>query len=604
MIHVSSSNVIIYIKKGIVTMKKQAIALALAASMTATLVGCGEKDPKETTTANATQAPSGTEATKATEGGNNNTTTVADPGTKAETPEFSNGKFKETKKIRVEVYDRSPEGGTDAADNMYTDYIKKGMLEDHNVEVEFVKVPRWTEGQELNNLLSAGTAPDICVTYDYPTIQNYANRGGVLDMAPFLNDYKADCQNLWTWLGDTNINWNKDPKTGTIWAIEGKRATSNRIVTFIRKDWLDKLGLKEPTTKEEFEKCLVAFRDNASTLLGDDADKMIPYSVSYDVGWRAGTLIESFIDPNISDRDYYVNGFDDRKFTMPGTKDAIKLLNKWYNDGLMWKDFALYGADDATEDNNMKAGFVGAITHNWDYVFRNGDKSINAELKNLVGADAKFVAIDPFEDKNGTHTKFVTSTAGDRKLFFPATCKEPLACLMYLDWISDPEHIQFLQLGEEGVGHEKSADGKYYITKKIEGGNKAFMNSGSNIDLTITCNGLRLATEEATTLTTANSYAENDPALVAGADKIAKTNMRYDKNVAVGAIEAEDGQGQILGDKRNAAFQKAVVCKPDQFDSVWDENMADYMTSGGQEIHDERDEAWVKTYGDVSSLPQ
>ena len=49
---------------------------------------------------------------------------------------------------------------------------------------------------------------------------------------------------------------------------------------------------------------------------------------------------------------------------------------------------------------------------------------------------------------------------------------------------------------------------------------------------------------------------------------------------------------------------QAVVCKPDQFDSVWDENMADYMTSGGQEIHDERDEAWVKTYGDVSSLPQ
>ena len=58
---------------------------------------------------------------------------------------------------------------------------------------------------------------------------------------------------------------------------------------------------------------LIAFHDNAELLLGADASKMVPYSVSYDVGWRAATLIESFLDPNMSDREYYINGFDDRK---------------------------------------------------------------------------------------------------------------------------------------------------------------------------------------------------------------------------------------------------------------------------------------------------
>ena len=53
---------------------------------------------------------------------------------------------------------------------------------------------------------------------------------------------------------------------------------------------------------------IIAFRDNAETLLGADADKMIPYSVSFDVGWRAALLIESFIDPDVSDYEYYVNG--------------------------------------------------------------------------------------------------------------------------------------------------------------------------------------------------------------------------------------------------------------------------------------------------------
>ena len=161
---------------------------------------------------------------------------------------------------------------------------------------------------------------------------------------------------------------------------------------------------------------------------------MIPYSVSYDVGWRAATLIESFLDPNMSDREFYINGFDDRKLTENGTKDAIKLLNKWYNMGLLWDDFALYGSGDTTEDSMMKAGYVGAFTHNWDYPFRNGEDSINANLQRQVGENAKFVAIDCFEDKNGTYTKFVSSTAGDRKIFFPTTNDEPLACLLSVSY--------------------------------------------------------------------------------------------------------------------------------------------------------------------------
>ena len=82
-------------------------------------------------------------------------------------------------------------------DNFYTDYIKEGMLRDHNVEVEFVPVPRWTEGEVINNLLAANQAPDISVTYSYPTIQTYANMGGVLDLAPYLEENKDLLPDLW-----------------------------------------------------------------------------------------------------------------------------------------------------------------------------------------------------------------------------------------------------------------------------------------------------------------------------------------------------------------------------------------------------------------------
>ena len=513
--------------------------------------------------------------------------------------EIVDGKFTTTRHITVEVYDRGNDGGSDPTNNMYTDYIKKGMLEDHNVEVEFVKVPRWTEVEEINNLLAAQKAPDICVTYSYPTIQTYADMGGVMDLSTLLEENKDLAPNLWGWLQENNIYWDRDPVDGTIWAIEARLATSNRVLTFVRQDWLDALGLEAPTTTEEFEAMLYAFKERASELPVDDASKVVPYSVSYDVGWRAATLIESFLDPNISDREYYINGFDDRKITQNGTKEAVRLLNKWYNDGLMWDNFALYGSGDTTEDDNMKAGYVGVFTHNWDYPFRNGVDSINANLARNVGPDAKYVAIDPFTSSDGSHTKFVPGPV-DRKVFFPLTNDEPLACLLYLDWISDPEHIEYLQIGDEGVTHKVLESG---AIQTMAATGDAIMNSGMNIDYTITCNGLKLADPEKTQLSKAYNYAEIDPEIVAQADTYAQTDLHFIKNVNVGAIEAEAGIGDTLSSKRDQMFDQAVVAAPDQFDAVWDEFMEDYLSSGGQDIIDERTEKWEEFFGDAEMLP-
>lgn len=513
--------------------------------------------------------------------------------------EIVDGKFTTTRHITVEVYDRGNDGGSDPTNNMYTEYIKKGMLEDHNVEVEFVKVPRWTEVEEINNLLAAQKAPDICVTYSYPTIQTYADMGGVMDLSELLEENKDLAPNLWGWLTENNIYWDRDPVDGTIWAIEARLATSNRVLTFVRQDWLDALGIAAPTTTEEFEAMLYAFKERASELPVDDASKTIPYSVSYDVGWRAATLIESFLDPNISDREYYINGFDDRKVTQNGTKEAVRLLNKWYNDGLLWDNFALYGSGDTTEDDNIKAGYVGVFTHNWDYPFRNGVDSINANLARNIGPDAKFVAIDPFTSSDGSHTKFVPGPV-DRKVFFPLTNDEPLASLLYLDWISDPEHIEYLQIGEEGVTHQVLESG---AIQTMAATGDAIMNSGMNIDYTITCNGLKLADPEKTQLSKAYNYAEIDPEIVAQADTYAQTDLHFIKNVNVGAIEAEAGIGDTLSSKRDQVFDQAVVAPVDQFDAVWDEFMEDYLSSGGQDIIDERTEKWEQFFGDAEMLP-
>ena len=120
-------------------MKKRVLSLVLAACMVVPTVACTGSD--------AANPGDGNQPGQVAVDEMPDTDAVA---AAVESGEIVDGKFVETRHITVEVYDRGNDGGTDPTDNMYTDYIKKGMLEDHNVEVEFVAVPRWTETDERN----------------------------------------------------------------------------------------------------------------------------------------------------------------------------------------------------------------------------------------------------------------------------------------------------------------------------------------------------------------------------------------------------------------------------------------------------------------------
>jgi len=45
-----------------------------------------------------------------------------------------------------------------------------------------------------------------------------------------------------------------------------------------------------------------------------------------DVRWRASTILESFLDPDIPRRDLWVNTVIDRYFLQPGYKEGFRYL--------------------------------------------------------------------------------------------------------------------------------------------------------------------------------------------------------------------------------------------------------------------------------------
>ena len=508
---------------------------------------------------------------------------------------FVDGKFTETRHITVLLFDRNTDGAT-ADDNAFTDYVKQGMLDQHNVEVEYVTIGRWAGEDEISaNNLAAGSEPDVAYSYNGGMVQTYFMQDAVLNLKPLLDEYEEYLPNLFEFLGETCLEWNIDPYEDTIFAITARRMNVARINTFVREDWLEKLGLAAPTTTQEFEDMLYAFKDNAELLLGDDADKMIPYSMSDDVGWRANNILFSFIPQEMTTSKYRYIYSDDRAFNMPGVKEGVRLLNKWFNDGLILQDFSLYTAGDETEYNLIKAGYVGAFEANWDDPYRNELESIQYMLQQSQGEGASVIAIDPFTNDAGLTTKENYSPNGIN-IFFPTTNDEPLASLLYLDFLSTFENRLFLQTGKEGVNYEYTEDG---ILKAITPDSGPYkMSSSNNIDLTSVINGLDLGDNEKTGQTMALGYAYIEPRLIQAAYAMALTNGISYPNVALGAIAAEEGITKVLEEKRDVVLNTAINASVEDFDAVWDAGMADYLASGGQAIIDERTAKYEAAFGE------
>ncbi|MDR2043472.1 MAG: extracellular solute-binding protein [Clostridium sp.] len=588
-------------------MKKlhRAAAAAMATVLSLSLLAaCGSGDATEEASSSSAESVSSAETPSQAEVAPPDTGAL-DEATLAELGlEFVDDKYRftETRDITVEIFDRGLDGGKTAPeDNVWTDWIKEGMLRDHNVNVTYVPVPRWTEADDVNNLLASGSAPDVCVTYNYAAIQQYANMGGVTDLAEYVDKYAALIPALWDLLGTTNMYYDKDPVTGQLWALEAFLSDNGRINTFVRKDWLEKLGLELPTTLEEFEAVLIAFRDNAETLLGADASQIIPFGLSFDVGWRAYNLLGSSIPDDITDKELYIYGFDDRHFSKPWVKESVKILNRWYNEGLIWKDFPLYGEGDTTEDNLIKSGYVGSLEHQHNQPYRDGENGWSYNLHNVVGEEADYIAVEPFLNDAGVPKKYIAGTV-DRKVFFPATNDEPIASLLYLNWITDLENRLYLQVGEEGRNHEVAADGAIQMLTATD---EYIQNSLNNIDYTITINGVQFDGDpDKTYATRALSFPGVDPALIA---RTYEVNFNYGfvaPTFHFSEIKSEEGMNTPLKEKRDALFAQAITCTPDQFDTVWDSGYQDYLNSGMQAIIDERTQAWEARYGDAVDLPE
>lgn len=129
--------------------------------------------------------------------------------------------------------------------------------------------------------------------------------------------------------------------------ITGAQA-DNQPMLFIRKDWLDNLGLEAPKTMDEFYEVAKAFRENDPDQNGEKDTW----------GWAAS----DYMNPVTCDMGGFFNGFNayndiwiekDGELVwstiQPEAKDALVMLNKMYEEDIIAPDFAVKSPWDVAE---------------------------------------------------------------------------------------------------------------------------------------------------------------------------------------------------------------------------------------------------------------
>ena len=213
-------------------------------------------------------------------------------------------------------------------------------------------------------LTSSDDLPDVFPVYSAQLAADMIESGMVKDITEDIENYMPErLKEIYDQYPNTYSTVTND---GKIYGMAVSPNLTEGEVMIIRQDWLDKLGLKAPTTIDEFEEVIRAFTEDDPDGNGQKDTYGFTYEGDsiYNNGWCADpvTIFSVFSGDMLpgqwqEDEDgKHVYGSLDE-----GNKQALERMAKWHANGWTFQEAAATGAWDAmTQFTEGKAGiFIG-----------------------------------------------------------------------------------------------------------------------------------------------------------------------------------------------------------------------------------------------------
>lgn len=314
-------------------------------------------------------------------------TTVTGCGSGKSSAKLNDGSFKEVDASTLEFPLKekatltgtiSYPANTESDPNKRT--IFKRLQEKTNVEIDWtaIQADQWSDKISLE-MANTKNMTDFIFSAGFSDndLLKYAKQGVIIPLEEYIDAYMPNLQAVFEKYPEYRIMCTDTD--GHIWALPwieqlGNEKTAIQTIgnmSFINKKWLDFLNLEVPTTVDEFEQVLIAFRDHASEIqaeFGIDGS-IIPMSCIVNDGDQDPSLIINGFGEGYGDADKarHIAVTNDKEVicsaTQDGYKEGIEWLHKLYEEGLI--DTESFTQEWSTYVAKGKSGRYG-VCFSWD----------------------------------------------------------------------------------------------------------------------------------------------------------------------------------------------------------------------------------------------
>lgn len=281
-------------------------------------------------------------------------------GAYPETIEYTLGKMTSVNNSNM------PENDT-YTDNAYTRYIKS-VINVQNVDVFEANDSQYDTNVSM--VISMGSLPDIMVVSSQDEVEQLVEAGLIEDLTESYNNCISDrIRKMYESYGDSL----KDMVTydGKIMALPETNITDGPNLVWLRKDWMDKLGLSEPHTIDDVVNIVKHFISEDPGNNGEDASgkpNTVGFAVDTDVTGECGYSSEFLLDIIFACFGAYPKQWimnDDGEIVYGSVtdeaKEALSYISGLYNQGVIDNDFLLRTSTNICEliENGLCGSFFG-----------------------------------------------------------------------------------------------------------------------------------------------------------------------------------------------------------------------------------------------------
>ena len=355
---------------------------------------------------------------------------------------FAGGDGEGGSSLRVMIVERSevPRDQGKVDENPWTEYVQQEMA-GQGIDVRFVPIGGSLVRHTV--MMATNTAPDLAFTHGRLLFMKFAADGGLHDLGPHIQEFGP---NIPAVLGADHLSYGQ--VDGVQYAVPNRRENDARYSSFIRKDWLDAVGLPEPTNKDELTTALRAFRtENPGNV---PEEELSPWGwfpqdpgTVYDSDFKLFDVMYSFLDHDLE------ANMGSLWPVREGFREYMQWMHDLYQEDLIDREFAT--DDFAIKTRRVINGTVGFVHSNWNYPYRQNSSSVALNLEATVPG-AELVPVDVFDGPDGEYRR-IRYLPVRNYLFSPRRSRVPEAAVAYMNWLLEDEIGWQLTFGNDGDQH-------------------------------------------------------------------------------------------------------------------------------------------------------